>query len=332
MKLQDAVRDYLHYLKHEQRGTAATLRTYQSGLNALLRWFAEQGRPEPTTFDFSTPMLRKYLYFHSERGLRPRTLRGRFHPIKALAAFLIANDALKTDPSQGITLPKKDPAIRQTVSETEVRALLDACERIANVRHRSLASAVLHVLIFSGLRRQECLDLFVTDYHAEEGYVYVGHGKGDKARTVYLPDVARIALDDWLLHRPKSENTYLFLLDTRRRVGQDALRFLVEEVRSIAGLRDAKHITPHVLRHFYASHLLRSGADLESIRVLLGHADLRTTSVYIHADERRLKEVAQLSTLHPQALAVSKPTSQPDKAIRPPQSEDDRPRLRRVSR
>ena len=335
MKLQDAVRDYLHYLKHEQRAAETTIIGYQSGLNALLRWMKENGHPDPTMFDFTTPTLRRYYYFHSERGLRPRSLQGKFHPIKAISAFLIKHGVLKSNPTDGITLPKKDPAQRLTISETEVRALLEGCERLAGVKRVSLCRAILSVLIFSGLRRQECLDLHIADYDQREGYLYVRHGKGDKARTVYLPDVARHALDDWLLQRPTdSEQLYLFMLDRHRRVGHEALRSIVEEVKSIAGLRGGPNIKPHSLRHFYATHLLKSGADLESIRRLLGHSDLRTTSIYLHADEGRLKEVAQLSALQPQALPAPKPSAQTVKVesantIRQPIHGVDRPRLRR---
>ena len=131
MKLQDACADYLAYLRHEQGATAATIRTYQSGLNAFLRWLQENGRPDPTTFDFTTATLRRYLYFHSERGLRPRTLRGKFHPLMALAKFLMSHGGIQNDPTNGVILPKKDPAQRLLVSEEEVRALLDACEQFA---------------------------------------------------------------------------------------------------------------------------------------------------------------------------------------------------------
>jgi site-specific recombinase XerD len=326
MKLHDAARDYLAYLRHEQGATATTIRTYKSGLNSFLRWMQENGHPDPSTFDFNAATLRRYLYVHSEKGLRPRTLRGRFHPLRALAKFLIAHNALKTDPTKSVILPKKDPAIRLTVSEEEVHALLAACERLPDLNRVSLYRAVLSALIFAGLRRQELLDLCLTDFDPKESSLIVRHGKGNKERIVYLPDVAVEALLEWVAVRPASALDYLFLWDRSKRVSQDALAAIVEESKAIAGYRNAPNIKPHSLRHFYASHLLHNGADLESTRQLLGHADLRTTSIYIHADRQRVRDVARLAALTP-----TKP-QEPGNVIRLPQHEAERPRLRRIAR
>ncbi len=231
-----------------RRATVTTFRTYQSGLNSFLRWLTENGHANASAFDFNVSTLRRYLYFHSERGLRPRTLRGRFHPIKALATFLVNNGAMQADPTKAITLPKKDLAQRLTVSTEEVCALLDACERVADLQRVAMYRVVLSVLIFGGLRRQECLDLCVADYDAGEGCLIVQHGKGNKRRTVYLCDQARQSLDEWVVLRPKGSSLdWLFLLDRSRRVGQDALANLLEEVKAIAGLWGATNTA--VLRY-----------------------------------------------------------------------------------
>jgi len=333
MHLKDAAHNYMTFLRHEQRATATTVKTYQSGLNSFIRWMEENVKPDPTLFDFSTPVLRRYLYFHSEQGLRPRTLRGRFHPIKGLAAFLVKNQALKADPSAAIQMPKKDPAQRLTVSEAEVCALFAAVERLASARKVALCRAILSVLCMSGLRRQELLDLHMSDYDTQEGGLHVRHGKGDKARLVYMPEVACQAIDEWLRLRPANTLPFLFVIDTRRRVGQEALRALVEEIKAVAGLRGAPNIKPHSLRHFYASHLVRSGADLESVRVLLGHADMRTTQIYVHADRDRLKAVAELAADSATSKAPHPPEATPLRGLgRTDDRDRERPRLRRIAR
>ena len=306
MTLKDAAADYLQFLRHEQGATATTCRTYANGLRSFLRWLDENGHPNASTFDLSTPTLRRYQYDLSARNLRPRTLRGRFQPIKALCVFLLKHGAIKANPAAGLTLPKKDPAIRLTVSEEEVRALLDACERVHPLPRAALCRAILSTLVYSGLRRQELLDLRLPDYDAAEGCLIVRHGKGNKERTVYLPDAARHALDEWKAVRPKGTVDYLFTLDKCRRVGQMGLAAIVEEIKSVAGLRAAPNVKPHSLRHFYASHLLMAGGDLESIRELLGHSDLRTTAIYLHSNRQRIKDVSQLAALEP-----PKPKEQP---------------------
>src|SRR4051812_6602012 len=116
MKLLDAVTDYLKYLRHEQGASEATCRCYGSYLYSFLDWLRENGYECPALADFNTSTLRRYLYHCAERGLRPRTLRGRFHPIKGLAVFLVNNGGLKQNPTNALTLPKLDAAERKTVS------------------------------------------------------------------------------------------------------------------------------------------------------------------------------------------------------------------------
>jgi integrase/recombinase XerC len=190
---------------------------------------------------------------------------------------------------------------------------------------------VLAVFVFAGLRRQEALDLRLDDYDAQDGTLRVRHGKGDKERAVFLCETARHALDEWLVYRPKdSRLDWLFMMDRNRRVGQDAVRAIVEELAAGAGYREAPDIRPHSLRHFYASHLLHAGADLESIRQLLGHSDLRTTAIYLHSDQKRLRDVADLSDLS----APTERKQEPDNIIRLPRPNErsaDRPRLHRTA-
>jgi integrase/recombinase XerD len=323
--------DYLQCLHHERGASKATVTCYGSYLFALLRWLEENGHPAPTLSDFNTPTLRRYLYYHSARGLMPKTLHGRFYPIKGLAKFLLQNGVLEADPTTGLTLPKPGNAERKPVTDSEVALLLDAAERLHNPRRVALCRAVLAVLCFAGLRRQECLDLRVDDVCLTEQSVTVLHGKGDKRRRVYLPDVAVAALSEWLALRPMDTCLdWLFLLDRSRRVGQDGLANLLEELKAVAGLRGLDHIKPHGLRHAYATRLLRNGADLRSIQSALGHADLRVTNVYLHADEERLRDVRHLAALQPQPETPKEADA--GNIIRAPQRDRERRRLHRIAR
>jgi integrase/recombinase XerD len=202
MLLQDAIRDYALFLKNEQRATATTIRTYRSYLNTFLYWMQENARTAPTLQDLTTPILRRYYYGLCERNLRPRTLRGRLRPIQSLCTFLLANGALKDDPTKGLTIPKKDTAVRLLVTQEEVQALVAGVERIAGTRRVCLARAVLFTLVCSGVRRQELVDLRVADYDGANALLRVKCGKGGKARDIYLPDSAVQALDEWLRVRP----------------------------------------------------------------------------------------------------------------------------------
>src|SRR5262249_3193616 len=197
----DAAADYAAYLRHEQGATPATVRCYRNGLSAFLRWMEANGHPEPDLTDFTSIVLRKYLYDLSGRGLRPRTLRGRFGPLKGLGEHLIRVGVLAESPCKSIILPKLDAAERTTVTDAEVSALLDACTRLRNRKRCILASAVMGVLCMAGLRRQECLDLRVNDFDSTEKTLLVRHGKGDKSRRLYIPDQLADALSEWMEYR-----------------------------------------------------------------------------------------------------------------------------------
>jgi site-specific recombinase XerD len=296
MKLSDAVRDYLNFVRVEQGHSDATFTTYQSWLHRLERWMREDLSREPTLEDMTTPMLRRYLY--SLQKLRPRTVRGAFHPIRGIAKFLVEQGVLTTDVSKGITLPKKDAAVRLTVSDDEVTKILDQALLSAHGEKALMRRAVIAALAFGGLRRQELLDLKLVDFDEAEGSLFIQRGKGNKSRKVYLPEEAIVALAEYVAARNKNiYHEYLFSVDTRRRLGDPGLTKLMEDVKRQAGFTGADNIKPHSLRHAAATRLLRNGADLRSIQAFLGHTNLQTTSVYLHTDEVRMKEVAHLGSL-----------------------------------
>lgn len=331
MLLQDAIHDYTLFLKNEQRATTTTIRTYKSYLNTFLRWMQENVRPEPTLQDLTTPTLRRYYYGLCENNLRPRTLRGRLRPIQSLCTFLIANGAMSGNPFDGLTIPKKDTAVRLLVSREEVQALVAGVERLANTRRVCLARAVLLTLVCSGVRRQELIDLKVGDYDRANTLLRVKCGKGQKPRDIYLPASAAQAIDAWIAVRPTGKLDWLWLLDCGRRMGHNALRVLMEEIKAASGLRGAQNIQPHSLRHYYASNLVANGADLESVRKLLGHSSLVVTQIYVHADERALKRVAELADVTP-ATAQQPVANRPALRLVGSQDKRERPRSRRLTR
>jgi|SRR5579871_777178 len=333
MKLADAVADYTNYLRHEQGAAATTIRCYRNRMSSFLRWMEANGYPSPTLQDFNTSTLRRYLYHLGQQGKRPKTLRGRFHPLTGLGAFLVNVGALPENPTKGLTLPKLDASERIPVSDAEVIALMEATERLRNASRIALGRAVLSVLALAGLRRQECLDLCVSDFNTQERALVVRHGKGDKRRVVFVCDELHFALSEWLAYRPSdSRLDWLFMIDRNRRMGQDALTHLMEEIKSAAGLREATHILPHALRHGFATRLLRRGADLRSIQSALGHADLRTTSIYLHCDEERLRDIARFASLGPAQVPVATQQADPAKEVVRHIPYAERVRSRRIAR
>lgn len=323
MQLSDAIADYVNHITHERRlAKTTTVTGYASYLRQLLRWLEANGYPNPTLDAFTVPVLRRYLYYLSAEGLRPRTIRGRFHPITGLGAFLVENGILETNPSKALTMPKKDAARRTMVTEEEAFALLDACERLPNARKITLARAVFCIFVFGGLRRTELLDLRVGDVNLPEKRLLVRNGKGSKSRTVYLGERSLTAIREWLILRPKDvSHDYLFMADRSRRLAELGLVRLFDAVKRAAGFVERTHIQPHSIRHQFASRLLAKGADVKSIQAALGHAHLSTTAIYLHLSEQQAKGVAD--------IAEQRGEPEQGKVLRLPTSEKERSRLRR---
>jgi site-specific recombinase XerD len=297
LKLKDAIADYLAYIVHEAGLSKSTHKSYQFWLNNLHRWMVENGYPEPTIDDYTPALLRRYLYSLSGRNLRPRTIRGAFHPIKGLAAHLVRAGAIPADVSKGVMLPKKDAAVRLTVSDEEIELLLDATQKQRDLKRRAFDLALLSVLVYGGLRRQELIDLEIGDINLAEGSILVRAGKGSKSRKVFIHEEATEALREWMALRPVgARHNYLFALDTNRRIAHEGLRLRLEDIKARAGLAGAPNIKPHSLRHAAATRLLRNGANLRDIQAFLGHSSLVVTSVYLHSDEEQLKGIAHMGS------------------------------------
>ncbi len=324
MTLSDAITDYVNFITHERRlAKSTTVTQYASNLRQLLRWLEANGYPAPALDAFNVQTLRRYLYSISAEGRRPRTIRGRFHPIIGLGEFLVTNGILETNPAKALTMPKKDAARRTVVTEDEVRALLSAAERLPNPRKIALTRAVLSALIFGGLRRAELLDLRVSDVQLSEKYLLIRNGKNSKSRTVYIGETCLNALREWLTFRTKGlPHDYLFLADRSRRLSECGLKSLFDAVKACAGMAERAHILPHSIRHQFASRLLAKGADVKSIQAALGHAHLSTTAIYLHLNELQAKQIVDYAELTPQ-----EPEQGKEKRL--PQEEQGRSKLRR---
>ena len=245
-----------------------------------------------------------YLAEAAASGLAPASRARRLSAIRQLYRFLLEEGRIDEDPTEHIRSPKQARALPQTLSVAEVDRLLGAAHRRTEAaagadRIRALRlAAVIEVLYATGLRVSELVSLprSVLD---GDGRVLVIKGKGGRERLVPLNQAARDALDRYLsvgsgdgmarqirtrwLFPSRSAEGHL----TRQRVGQDLKALAIE-----AGL-DPDRVSPHVLRHAFASHLLDRGADLRSVQQLLGHADISTTEIYTHVLQERLKALVE---------------------------------------
>jgi site-specific recombinase XerD len=316
--LCQAVETYLAHIRHNLGHSPRTCATYASWLHNFQGWLADEGYDAPTAADFNTLTLNRYLHSHSQAGKRPRTIHSIFNPLRGLGVYLTETGILPDNPALAVKLPKKDAAIRRVVTREEVIALLDACERQADEHDAALARALVHVCVYGGLRRQELLDLKTGDIGLEDGSILVRSGKGGKSRKVFVCTQCVAALREWLAFRAriperKGEcrgkaiaHDWLWAWNWQRRLGALGAADILATVKAIAGLKAHKDITFHSLRHFAATNLMRNGADLRSVQSFLGHSSIAVTSAYLHTDEERLRQVAQLGAIMPRASEAAR--------------------------
>src|SRR5579871_450095 len=308
MFLADAIEDYLRHITYEQGLAENTRLTYQANLRRFLTWLESNGHPQPQLDAYSEPTLRRYLYAIGGQKLRPRSVRGLFHPLRGLGNYLQVMGVFEENPAMKIRLPKKDAAVKRSVTDEEVLALFDACYRHRKPRTVALYRGILSILVYAGLRRAEVCALKVGDIDLKEKSVLVRSGKGRKSRMVYLPDEAIVNLREWLNFRETDcQGDWLFLHDRQRRVNEDGLGAILETIKSLAGLADHDNIKPHAIRRFYGTHLLRQGANLRDIQAAYGHNQLSTTSEYLDSSREQLRNIAHLASLHTQEPAQSQP-------------------------
>jgi len=284
-----------------ERGAAAnTIAAYRADLVHFLRFLSGRGQ---ALGGLDRGDIGAYQRQLAEAGMAASTRARRLSAVRQLLRFLAAEGLIADDPARRISGPKRTRPLPKTLSVLAVDRLIEAARKrteTAHGRDRLRAHrlyALIEVLYATGLRVSELVSLprSVLD---GDGRVLIVKGKGGRERMVPLTPVARSALDRYLnlgvddgAGPPTIKTRWLFQSRsaeghlTRQRLAQE-LKALAEE----AGL-DARGVSPHVLRHAFASHLLDRGADLRSVQQLLGHADISTTQIYTHVLEERLKQL-----------------------------------------
>jgi integrase/recombinase XerD len=250
-----------------------------------------------------------YLVHCDAQGLSKATRARRLSSIRQLFRFAFDEGWRGDNPALRLTGPGRAQGLPKTLSETEVNRLMDAARvRGRNPLDRLRDTALFELLYASGLRVSELVGLPVAAVRGDPRMILV-KGKGDKERMVPLSTPARTAVMAWLAHRDAEDaahrkagrpvSRFLFPGDGRDgHLTRQYFHSLVKDVAVLAGLSPAR-VTPHVLRHAFATHLLANGADLRVIQTLLGHADVATTEIYTHVLDDHLKDL--VLTKHPLA-------------------------------
>jgi integrase/recombinase XerD len=296
---------FLDMLAAERGAAANTLAAYRRDLADFSTALADRGGSLATA---SSEQVRDYLRTLSRRGLSAASVARRLSAIRQMFKFLSAEGIRADNPSRAIEAPKRGRPLPKVLSIGDVDRLLAAAraaaedaERPARERLRAHRLLCLIELIYAtGLRVSELLSLPISAA-ARRVDVLLVRGKGDKERVVPLNEAAKRAMADYLALRQalgESQGTP-WLFASFGESGHLTRQHFARELKALAaaaGLRAAR-ISPHVLRHAFASHLLQNGADLRAVQMLLGHADISTTQIYTHVLDERLKSLVR--DLHP---------------------------------
>jgi integrase/recombinase XerD len=286
---------FLEMMAAERGAARNTLAAYRADLEDLGAYLAPRGE---RLSGARSESLRAYLASLAQQGLAPRTQARRLASIRQFHKFLLRERVRDEDPARVLDSPKAGAPLPKNLTEAEVEQLLAAAAEASGVAGLAMRAG-LEILYASGLRISELLALPASALTAGAEMLLV-RGKGDKDRLVPLSDAARDAA--LALRRARRQpSTWLFPgRDGKRPLTRQAFFLQLKHIAVKAGL-DPDRVSPHVLRHSFASHLLGRGADLRSLQMLLGHADIATTQIYTHLLAERLQKLVEQH--HPLALA-----------------------------
>jgi len=280
---------YLNYLLIEKGLSAKTLDSYGSDMTMYLS-FLEENKINIIT-DADTPVILKHLISMRDAGLGARSRARHLVTIRGFYRFLVQEKILKHDPTRLIDLPKSGLKLPDVLSVEEVRLLLSTPD--VKIPAGSRDTAMIELLYAAGLRVSELINLKLQDVNLEAGFVRV-FGKGSKERVVPIGLFAKQRIDDYLkTARPlilkNIPSRYLFVARAGKPMTRQGFWKLIKRYALKAGFN--KKITPHSLRHSFASHLLEGGADLRAVQLMLGHVDISTTQIYTHVAREHLKKI-----------------------------------------
>ena len=283
------LQEFLDHLSIERGLSPRTLEAYERDVARLVAFLEQHGVARPG--ETSAAHLREFVYHLKDQGLKPTSIRRAISAIRTYFGYLLAEGMVVSDPTERIEAPTIWRRLPDVLSRSEIERLLDAPDPTDTMFWRD--KAMLEFAYASGVRVSELIGLRIRDLSLEEGFASV-FGKGAKERLVPIGKAAIRALDLYLRElRPRLERGAgkgVVFLNAR---GQPLSRMGVWKIlrRHVERAGISKRVTPHTLRHSFATHLLEGGADLAAVQEMLGHADISTTQIYTHVDREYLRDV-----------------------------------------
>ena len=283
------LRSFLNYLLVDKGLSNNTAKAYEADISSFFQWLDNEDLKYK---NLQEDHINQYISFLFQRKMRSSSVNRKISSIKSFYIFLVKRNFVKNSPLNDLVTPKQEKYLPESMSEAEVDKLLNSPDVANKIENRD--KAMIEMLYATGMRISELVNLKITDVDMKRCVVKV-FGKGSKERLVPFGETALDSLKSYLNNRERSSSKEIFLSNRGKKMTRVAFWQRVKVYLIRENLKNS--ISPHTLRHAFATHLLNRGADLRSVQLLLGHSDLSTTQIYTHIAKQRLSDV--LKKHHP---------------------------------
>ena len=290
-------KDYLTMLRVERNVSPQTIDAYKRDINQYLGYLNDSGIKNLSKI--KSTHIRNYIRVLNNEGMAPASISRIISSIRSYHKYLSSEDILDKNPVLVINNPKLPKKLPDVLSEKEISLIIDSIDESSQFYQRD--KAIIEMLYSCGIRVSEICNLEMSNLFIKDELIRV-MGKGNKERLLPLGSRSRIYLDNYLLSSrlgfiKKTKSSFVFVSRNGNQLTRAMVNIILNKWVHISGLK--KSVSPHQLRHSFATHLLEGGADLRFVQALLGHSDISTTQIYTHLDKHHLKEVYK--THHPRS-------------------------------
>ena len=295
--MKDYLKEYLDALRVEINLSSMTCEAYKRDLNDYLTFIKSKKTKE--IFEITQMHIREYIRELNKKGFASSSIARRFSSIRSYHKFLIAEKVTDQNPTLILSTPKSPKKLPNVLNEIEISKIIESIDESTQFGLRD--KAIIEMLYSCGLRVTELCELDLSNLFLDDDLIRV-YGKGMKERLLPIGKRAKLYLNKYLIHvRPsfdrQNKASIVFLSRNGKPLTRSMINKILNKWSDFSGIN--KSISPHVLRHSFATHLLEGGADLRFVQALLGHSDITTTQIYTHLDKEHLREVYK--TNHPRS-------------------------------
>ena len=284
------LRSFFNFLIIEKGLSKNTVKAYETDIKGFIKWINKNNKQ--SLLNIKESSVNQYISYLFSLKLKSSSVNRKISSLKSFYLFLLKKRLIRYSPFSEVISPKQEKYLPASMSESEVEKLLNSPDASKDIEQRD--KAMIEMLYATGMRISELVNLKITDIDMNRSVIKV-MGKGSKERLIPFGESASEALFNYLKIRKDSSSKEVFISNRGRKITRVAFWQRIKDYLLRENLKIS--ISPHTLRHAFATHLLNRGADLRSVQLLLGHSDLSTTQIYTHIAKQRLGDV--LKKHHP---------------------------------